>query len=67
MQERLTSSEGGWTEKETQWESQRQALQERLDDLTHQNDLLHAEAKKVYIDVAFIKAAFIGSNLMGLK
>lgn len=47
LQERLSSSEVAWVEKELQLDSQRQRLEERLEDLTKQNDVLHAEAEKV--------------------
>lgn len=45
--ERLTSCEVVWADKEVQLDNQRQRLEERLEDLTKQNDVLHTEAEKV--------------------
>jgi len=49
LQERLTRSEGSWAEKGAEFAYQQKLLEERVGDLTKQNDVLHDEADKVRI------------------
>lgn len=48
LQEGVASREEVWAEKERELEAQRQGLEERLQQLTSQNDVLHTEAEKVW-------------------
>ena len=50
VQERLVSNEESWSDKERQLGAQKQNLEERLEELTKQNNMLHAETEKVAID-----------------
>jgi hypothetical protein len=51
LRDRTSKSEEGWAEKEQQLASQHQLLEERVGDLTRQNDVLHEEAEKVGVGV----------------
>lgn len=49
LTERLARAEKDWRDKEVLSEAQQKLLEERVQDLTHQNDVLHVEAEKVAI------------------
>lgn len=49
LTERLARAEEDWRDKEVLSEAQQKLLEERVQDLTHQNDVLHVEAEKVAI------------------
>ena len=47
LEDKLKSSQEAWVEKESRLEEQSKMLEERVESLTHQNDILHQETEKV--------------------